>query len=215
VLQIFEFFIAPDSLLCTSSATQSPFVERKMSFSSLKRTYDFDFDDDSSDSLCPESPMQFPLMMTDTDGVNKFIFSEQKAKELSERVRSATNSMKEHCRKGSVLSGLSPGSRKIPVLGTGVSGGSVKPQYKKHIGIHGLAPKGMSIPKKGYAFCVGGGSGICGTPDLKKPLKESNQEKYNRIKAEQEDKKNKKDKRAVKKLKREGKLGTLAPFMFS
>jgi hypothetical protein len=82
---------------------------------------------------------------------------------------------------------------------------------RKESGIHGLAPKGMSIPKKGCVFCVGGVGGIGIALNAKQPLKESNHEKYNRIKIENEDKKIKKDKRAVKKLKREGKLAVPWP----
>ncbi len=80
-------------------------------------------------------------------------------------------------------------------------------------GTHGLAPSGMSIPPTGCAYRFGGGIG--GVASSKQPLKESNQEKYTRIKAEQDHKSYKKNKRAVKKLKREGKVSTLASFMYS
>ena len=50
---------------------------------------------------------------------------------------------------------------------------------------HGLAPTGMSIPLQNKAFRVGGSD--C----AKCPLKESNEEKYNRIKAEEEGRKKK------------------------
>ena len=73
---------------------------------------------------------------------------------------------------------------------------------------HGLAPAGMAIPLRKKAFRVGGS-------DLSKcPLKESSQEKYHRIKAEQEERKKKQHNRAVNKLKKAGKVATLAPFMF-
>jgi hypothetical protein len=55
--------------------------------------------------------------------------------------------------------------------------------------------------------CVGG------TDTTKCPLKESNYEKYHRIKAEEDDRKKKENIRAVKKLKKSGKVATLAPFM--
>ena len=48
---------------------------------------------------------------------------------------------------------------------------------------HGLAPTGMAIPLQKKAFRVGGSN--C----AKSPLKESNEEKYHRIKAEQEGRK--------------------------
>jgi hypothetical protein len=65
---------------------------------------------------------------------------------------------------------------------------------------HGLAPAGMAIPLRKKAFRVGGS-------DLSKcPLKESSQEKYHRIKAEQEERKKKQHHRAVNKLKKGGKV---------
>jgi hypothetical protein len=66
----------------------------------------------------------------------------------------------------------------------------------------------MLVPRTGNAFRVGGGG------SAKQPLKESNQERYLRIREEQEEKKKKTDKRAVKKLKKQGKVGTLAGFMY-
>jgi hypothetical protein len=67
----------------------------------------------------------------------------------------------------------------------------------------------MVVPKKGEAFMIGGSG------SAKVPLKESNLEIYNRIKEEQEEKKKKKDKRAAKKQKKEGKVRTLALYMYS
>jgi hypothetical protein len=78
----------------------------------------------------------------------------------------------------------------------------------KKVGNHGLAPKGMSIPVKGKSFRVGG------IGSSKTPVKESSHEKCVRIKSELEEKKKKKDKATVKKLKKEGKVGTLASFMY-
>ena len=76
-------------------------------------------------------------------------------------------------------------------------------------GAHGLAPLGMIIPTRGNAFRFGGGSSV------KEPLKESNLEMYNRIQAEKEVKAGRKNRTAVKKLKKEGKVSTLASFMYS
>jgi hypothetical protein len=70
-------------------------------------------------------------------------------------------------------------------------------------------PSEITIPVTGSAYRVGG------IASSKQPLKESKQEKYNRIKAEQEDKTYKKHKRAVKKLKKERKVSTLALFVYS
>jgi hypothetical protein len=127
----------------------------------------------------------FPLMMTDEHGVDKFIFTEQRAQELNQRVVSAQKKKLEE----------QPATKQQSAT-------------TESIGIHGLAPTGMQIPSKGNSFRVGG------RRSAKEPLRESNHEKYNRIKAEQEEKRIKKDKRTVKKLKKEGKLCTLAPFMY-
>jgi hypothetical protein len=74
-------------------------------------------------------------------------------------------------------------------------------------GTHGLSPKGMSLPHAG-AYRVGRAM-------PKQPLKESNQEKFNRIKLEREKKNIRKNQISIKKLKREGKVSTLASFMYS
>ena len=74
---------------------------------------------------------------------------------------------------------------------------------------HGLAPRGMKIPAKGDAYIIGINA------RQKQPLKESNLEKFIRIKEEKEIKKRKNDKKVVKKLKKEGKVSTLLPFMYS
>lgn len=125
-----------------------------------------------------------PMMMTDENGLQKCIFNERTANELKQKV-AFTKKQEQKDLAASIAS--RHGSK----------------------GTHGLAPSGMTIPRIGNAFRVGG------VASSKKPLKESNQEKYKRIKAEQEDKVYKKNKRAVKKLKREGKVSTLALFMYS
>jgi hypothetical protein len=131
-----------------------------------------------------------PTLATDKPGALKVVFDEETANELTCKVHLA----KQEEQKSIVAT--SHGDAAV-----------VSTKSKK--GIHGLAPVGMKIPVKGKAFRVGGGV------STKQPLKESNQEKYNRIKAEKEAKSHKKNKRAVKKLKKEGKVGTLASFMYS
>jgi hypothetical protein len=155
-----------------------------MSFESSKRT----FDDESSESSGPDSPVMYPLLLKDVDGRKKFIFSDEEAKNLRLRVERA---------------------QKEEVLFKGFMENEKKQNITRKKACHGLAPKGMSIPKKGGAYLVGG---IGGKPEV---LKESNLEKYNRIGAELEDKRNKKDKKVVKKLKKDGKITTLASFMYS
>ena len=82
------------------------------------------------------------------------------------------------------------------------------PRASNSVSKHGLAPTGMAIPLQKNAFRVGG----C---DIEKcPLKETSQEKYHRIKAEREVRQKKKNIRAANKLKKSGKVATLAPFMF-
>jgi hypothetical protein len=83
-----------------------------------------------------------------------------------------------------------------------------KRTVKKKSQTNGLAPFRMGVPLEGKACMVRGGH------TKKVPLKESNQEMYNRIQKEKELKGKKKDKRIIKKLKKDGKVGTLAPFMF-
>ncbi len=84
---------------------------------------------------------------------------------------------------------------------------SIPTKVNKRVAKHGLAPTGMSVPLKKKPFCVGG------TDTTKCPLKESNYKKYHRIKAEEDDRKKKQNIRAAKKLKKSGKVATLAPFM--
>jgi hypothetical protein len=87
--------------------------------------------------------------------------------------------------------------------------GESPPLAKQQKMMHGLAPRGMSIPKKGMAYVMRVDHTV------KEPVKESNQEMYNRFKHEEEGDKKKKDKKEVKKLKEEGKVCTLAPYMYS
>jgi hypothetical protein len=68
----------------------------------------------------------------------------------------------------------------------------------------------MSIPQKGKAYVVRVDNML-----IKEPVKESNQEMYNHLKHEEEGDKKKKDKKEVKKLKKEGRVSTLAPYMYS
>jgi len=92
-----------------------------------------------------------------------------------------------------------------------VSAKDVKPVVlvKNQISTHGLAPMGMSIPEKGEAYV------IRVNDTVKEPLVESHLEMYNRFKEEEEGAKKKKEKKEVKKLKKDGKVRTLAPYMFS
>jgi hypothetical protein len=79
--------------------------------------------------------------------------------------------------------------------------------YKKRQ-THGLAPFRICIPQKGKAYVIGTSS------TGKVPLKESNQEIYNRIQQVKTRKAEKEDKRNLKLLKKRGKVCTLASFMF-
>jgi hypothetical protein len=155
-----------------------------MPFTSYKRTYDDD--DESSLSSCPDSPTMYPLLLKDQNGRKKFIFSHEEAIELSLRVERR--------------------SQEVP---TKVSVVQDNMTTKKKRTSHGLAPRGMKIPKKGEAYLVGGGSVV------KEVVKESNLEKFNRIGEEQREKKKRKDMKLVKKLKKDGKVSTLAPYMYT
>ncbi len=92
-------------------------------------------------------------------------------------------------------------NRKDSTTGGGVS--------KNKIATHGLAPRGMSIPEKGKAYVIGGGIVVT------EPLMESTLERHNRFKEEEERAKKKKEKKEVNQLKKDGKVTTLAPYMFS
>ena len=81
---------------------------------------------------------------------------------------------------------------------------------KIRITTHGLAPPGMTIPDEGNAYVIGGDNAT-----VKEALKESNLEMYNRFEQEDEAAKKKAEKKEVKKLKKEGKVHTLAPYMYS
>ena len=56
---------------------------------------------------------------------------------------------------------------------------------------------------------------IGGDNEVKQPLMESTFERHNRFKEEQDEAKKKKEKKEVKKLKKDGKVRTLAPYMYS
>jgi hypothetical protein len=74
---------------------------------------------------------------------------------------------------------------------------------------HGLAPFGMSIPELGNAYVTGSAAAV------KEPLVKSNLEMYNRFQVKEDGAKKKKQKKEVKKLKKDSKIRTLAPYMFS
>jgi hypothetical protein len=67
----------------------------------------------------------------------------------------------------------------------------------------------MSIPEQGNPYV------ISSADTVKEPLVESNLEMYNRFQGEEDGVKKKKQKKEVKKLKKDGKARTLAPYMFS
>jgi uncharacterized membrane protein (DUF106 family) len=67
----------------------------------------------------------------------------------------------------------------------------------------------MSIPEKGKAYVIGGGIVVT------EPLMESTLERHNRFKEEEERAKKKKEEKEVNQLKKDGKVTTLAPYMFS
>jgi hypothetical protein len=157
-----------------------------MAFAAYKRGLE---EDNSSESSGPDSPMVFPALMVDVDGIKKVIFNEGEAKELNQRVR---------LEQTQVVKSNAPKKQRVAVV-----------DIPKNIAAHGLSPAGMEVPVKGQAFCVGG-SGV-----VKQPLKESNQEKFIRIQTEQDEKKKKKAKSIAKRLKKEGKVATLAPFFYS
>jgi hypothetical protein len=158
-----------------------------MAFSAYKRSLE---EDNSSESSVPDSPMMFPALMLDVDGMKKVIFNEGEVKELNERVRLEQTQV--------VKSNAPKKKQRVAVV-----------DIPNNIAAHGLSPAGMEVPVKGQAFCVGG-SGV-----VKQPLKESNLEKFIRIQTEQDEKKKKKAKSIAKRLKKEGKVATLAPFFYS
>ena len=155
------------------------------------------YDDESTDSSCPDSPTMYPLLLSDVDGRKKFIFSDEEAKDFRQRVE---------------RSQLDEASLKIrlplePSLDIVMKKEHDTVPTKKRAG-HGLAPNGMNVPKKGEAYLVGRIKGV------KETLKESNLEKYRRIGEERDERKRKEDKKTVKRLKKEGKVCTLAPYMY-
>jgi hypothetical protein len=79
---------------------------------------------------------------------------------------------------------------------------------KKNITSHSLAPSGMPIPEQGNAYVIGS------AVTVKEPLVESNLEMYHRFQEEKDGTKKKKQKKEVKKLKKDGKVCTLARMCF-
>jgi hypothetical protein len=176
-----------------------------MAFTLSQQSFDDDYSCNgySSESSSPDTPMMIPLLMTDVDGVQKFVHGKRAAMKLNLRVQQA-NEVKHSMEPENTFPQVTEKKSNLPYA----AAAKVVSKHTKK-GSHGLAPRGMTVPVKGKAFVVGGlGIGH-------QPLRESNQEKYNRIKEEREAKKSRKDKRATTKLKKEGKLRTLAPFMLS
>jgi hypothetical protein len=165
-----------------------------------KRGYDCSYSDTSSNSSYPDSPIMLPAMMVDENGFKKLVTEEHTANILRQRVPLFKKKRVEYAL-------ITKGNKETAVKGT-EEDVSVAAATKRKNGTHGLSPWGMSVPAVGGAFRVGRTS-------VKQPLKESNQEKFNRIKTEREVKASRKTQKTVKKLKKEGKVSTLASFMYS
>jgi hypothetical protein len=146
----------------------------------------------SSHSSSPDSPLMLPRMMADENGDQKCVYNERTANNLMRKAVVARRKRDKHVTATNHTSAVHATADK-----------------RDKAGAHGLAPLGMIIPTTGNAFRFGGGSSV------KEPLKESNLEMYNRIQAEKEVKAGRKNRTAVKKLKKEGKVSTLASFMYS
>jgi hypothetical protein len=159
----------------------------------------FDSNDESEDDAGSdfESEFEFPKLLVDIDGKKKFIMNKNDEEKLGARFRLATTQ--------EVPSRKSHGT--IADFITSKVKDNTKSIARRKHQKHGLAPFGMSIPVHGQAFMVGGG--YIG----KKPLKESNNEMYIRIQKLKEKKKEHKEKKVIKNLKKMGKVRSLSPFM--
>ena len=85
---------------------------------------------------------------------------------------------------------------------------ALKPTAKKKGRTHGLAPFLMTIPLSGQAYVTGNHR------EKKVPLVESNLEIYTRIQKGKTRRAERDNKRYIQRLKKTGRVGTLAPYMF-
>ena len=150
-----------------------------------KRSYEDYLSESSFHSSCPDSHLMLPRMMTSENGDQKCVYNERTAVFARRKRDTEITATK---------------------LTSAVHATADK---RDKAGSHGWAPLGMIILTTGNAFRFGG------VASIKKPLKESNLEMYNRIQAEKEVKAGRKNMTAVKKLKKEGKVSTLASLMYS
>jgi len=180
----------------------------------------------------------YPLLLKDVDGRKKFIFSDEEARELRLRVDKSlltdgggnvipamnredkglvamevnflnrVEPLLDGGKKEELREELKPASEKKIIELQAVVNEASATIISKNKGGHGLAPMGMSIPKKGEAYLVAGKDNV-GTEELK----ESSFERYKRVGEELNEKRKNKERKDVKKLKKEGKVGPLAPYM--
>jgi hypothetical protein len=170
------------------------------------------YDDDDSESDL-ESDFEYPKLLLDYEGRKKFILNKTEERKFQQRVLSLrahttgdNTSVEDLPKKNST--GVECKKPNIENRKANTELESSKPSAKKKGRTHGLAPFGMTVPLNGKAYMTEKGS------KGKRPLMESGFEIYNRIQIVKSQKMAKDNKRYIQRLKKTGKVGTLAPYMF-
>ena len=170
----------------------------------------FDTDDVSEDDTGSDfdTEFEFPKLLVDIDGKKKFIMNRLDEEKLQARIRETEDMIKRDVNGGieKVQNRKSHGT--VSGFLTFHEKENTKVITKQQRQKHGLAPFMMRIPVPGKAFMVGGGS------IGKRPLVESNHDKYARIQRSKEKKNKKDEKKHIENLKKRGEVRSLAQFMF-
>jgi len=177
--------------------------------------YDDSDDDSSSES---DSDFKYPKLLVDGDGRKRFILNLKEERQFLSRMNDiAVDSVPikpaVHTKQIDRSSDTTTSATPLDILCTkskkvDVERVILKPIAKKKGRTHGLAPFLMTIPLSGQAYV----KGDC--TKKKVPVVESNLEIYTRIQKGKTRRQDRDNKRYVKSLKKTGRVGTLAPYMF-
>ena len=168
-------------------------------------------DDDSESDL--ESDFEYPKLLVDDEGRKKFILNKVEERKFNLQfsgpgARSVFDIPSDNdvqWKNSSIANHF--GIHNMRGNKTKIEANLAKTVPTKRGRTHGLAPFGMTVPLPGKAYVMGkGGKG-------KIPLMESNLETYNRIQTVKLGKAAKDNKRLIQRLKKTGKVATLAPYM--
>jgi hypothetical protein len=175
--------------------------------------YDDSEDDSESDS---EAEFEYPKLLVDDEGRKRFILNKTEERKFNlmfsgPKARTPAGDQSDGGVQPKNSSTANNLSRRSSTRGnkakTEVDLPKSVPTRKGRT--HGIAPFGMTVPLPGKAYVMGKETGG------KTPLMESSLETYNRMQTVKIRKAARDNKRYIQSLKRTGKVGTLAPYMFS